>query len=182
MRQAKDLCSWALSAVDEPMAHPGGPTLSACGAGTNSSRRRVAANTDRSHKRSNTHSSHSPHHKHEDDRSERRVQTATVWRRRCRPKLTSLEALLRTALDSKQSQNLEQVHDGQTRSILVVDWTHHWSWLERVTEQFLKEHEAVHARQTKAKDMSQQERCRLPCWPSRAVCVLRPRLRVRCVM
>ena len=38
------------------------------------------------------------------------------------------------------------------------------AWLERVTEQFLKEHEAVQAWQTKAKDMSQQELCRLPCW------------------
>ena len=37
------------------------------------------------------------------------------------------------------------------------------AWLERVTEQFLKEHEAVQAWQTKAMDMSQQERCRLPC-------------------
>ena len=49
-----------------------------------------------------------------------------MWRRRCRPKLKSLEALLRTAMDLRQPPNLEQVHDVQTRSILLVDCTHQW--------------------------------------------------------
>ena len=42
-----------------------------------------------------------------------------------------------------------------------------------------QEHEAVQARQTKVKDMLQQERCRFQHVPSREVCVLQRTLHVR---
>ena len=96
---------------------------------------------------------------------------------------SSLEALLRTALDLTQPWNLEPVHNVQTRSILVVYWTHHWlGWNGLQNNSSRSTKRCKHGRRKRRTCHSKSVvDCRVGV-PSRAVCVLQRRPRVRCVM